>query len=201
WIYVSPDSRVIYTITNGITNAVITPASGYVSVPAGKYYITAEAAPGYVLNPTAPKTWPPYFVQDTTNCENTDLGLLTPTAKVNPPTCSSGATYTLGGLEGAQFNWTVNGAATTVPNGTYPAPANGGDVVLIADPVGETDGLQDWTNPTTLSFDDLPPATCDLTTLALTGTGISIQLTIAGVLIAFAGLGFTVAARRMREVV
>jgi hypothetical protein len=199
WIYVSPDPRVIYTITNGITTAVITPASGYVAVPPGKYYVTAEAAPGYVLNPTAPKTWPPYFVQDTTQCENTDLGLLTPTAKVNPPTCSSGATYTLAGLEGAQFNWTVNGAATTVPNGTYPAPANGADVVLIADPVAATDGLQDWTNPTTLSFDDVTPATCELTTLAFTGTGVSIQLTIAGVLIALAGLGFTAAGRRLRE--
>ena len=167
----------------------------------GDHTVVAEAAAGHAFSDGAvTKSFPVTILpKKTTGCDLPSLGLLTPTATVNPPTCSSGATYTLGGLEGAQFNWTVNGAAQTVPNGTYPAPANGADVVLIADPVGETDGLQDWTNPTTLSFDDLPPATCDLATLALTGTGVSVQLTIGGVLIALAGLGLTAAARRMRE--
>lgn len=201
WIYVDTDPRVIYTITNVVTNAVVTPASGYVAVPAGKYTVTAVAAPGYVLNPTAPKVWTDVFVQDTTKCSNTDLGLLTPTATATQPTCTAAGSYTLGGLEGAQFNWTVNGSATTVPNGTYAAPKEGGEIVLVATPVNPTDGLQDWVNPVTLKFSAAPsPVTCgDLPTLAFTGTGVSLQLTLIGALLGLAGVGFFVAGRRLRN--
>jgi hypothetical protein len=134
-------------------------------------------------------------------CDPPTLGLLTPTAKATQPTCTAAGSYTLGGLEGAQFNWTINGSVTTVPNGTYEAPKGGGDIVLVAKPVNPTDGLQDWVNPVTLKFNAAPSAaSCgDLPTLAFTGTGVSMQLTLVGALLGLAGIGFFFVGRRLRN--
>lgn len=132
------------------------------------------------------------------------LGLLTPTLTVQQPSCTAAGGYTLGGLEGSQFNWTVTGPAgtTTVRNGSYTVPAAGGAYTFSAAPVNPRDGVQDWTNPQTRTFNAKPSGLLcsdfQLPTLAYTGGGTSLPLMALGLLLVVAGIGAVVVRFRMR---
>lgn len=155
------------------------PSAGVTVAPDGSTKTFTGELPA-VLDPTQP---PCVFEPPT-------LALVTPTVAVTQPTCDAPASFTLGGIEGAQFTWTVNGAGGYT-NGTYPAPAAGGDLVVTATPANPKDGLQDWVNPATYSVKPaLNPALCgDLPTLAYTGTGSTDEWVPAGSLAALALIG------------
>ena len=192
WIKVASDPRVIYTITNTVTNVVTTPTADYTGVDAGKYIVTAVAAPGFELQPTASKVWT-YFVQDNSKCDPPTLAIVTPTVSSTPATCTTAATYTIGSVTPGTIAWEVNGVKNTA-EGTYQVNS-AGDVTLVATPVNAADGLDPaWVNPTVLSF---PSAsfTCELETLAYTGSGSIGQLGLAGGMM-FIGIGGLFIARR-----
>ena len=192
WIQVAIDPRVVYTFTNSITNVITVPTAQYTPVDAGKYLVTAVAAAGYELQPTAARTWT-FFVQDNSKCEPPTLSLVTPTVTSTPATCTSQATYTIGAVTPGTITWEVNGAKNT-PAGTYKV-TTAGDVTLIATPTDPANGLDPaWVNPTVLKF---PAATlgCELETLAFTGSGSVGKLGLAGGMV-FIGIGGLFIARR-----
>ncbi|MBX3100594.1 MAG: hypothetical protein KF761_13580 [Salinibacterium sp.] len=192
WIQVAIDPRVVYTLTNTVTNVVITPSAQYTQVDAGKYIVTAVAAAGYELQPTASRTWT-FFVQDSAKCEPPTLAIVTPTVSRTPATCTQAATYTIGAVTPGTVTWEVNGVKN-VAAGTYKV-VTAGDVTLIASPTDPKNGLDPtWTNPTVLKF---PAASigCELETLAYTGSGSIGQLGLAGGMV-FIGIGGLFIARR-----
>ena len=204
WLYTDTDPRVIYTLRNVVTGAVTTPASGYTAVPAGRYEVTAVAADGWQLKPEAEKTWT-YFVENTAGCgfEPPTLGVLTPTLSIQQPTCTADGSYTLGGVEGTVFNWTVTGptgSTTSVQNGTYAVTA-AGTYTFTAANLNPRDGFQDWSNPQTRTFSVKPSGLlCDelqLTTLAFTGSGGGLVAGGIAVLLMVAGAVFLLVRRRM----
>ena len=192
WIQVGTDARVVYTFENTITHVVTTPTAQYTNVDAGKYIVTAVAAAGYELQPTASRVWT-FFVQDSSKCTNPTLTLVTPKVSLTPATCTSAATYTLGAVKPGTITWEVNGVKNT-PEGTYKV-TSAGDVTVIATPTDPKNGLDPaWVNPTVLKF---PAASlgCELTTLAYTGSGSIGKLGLAGGMV-FIGIGGLFIARR-----
>ena len=191
WIQVAIDPRVVYTVENSVTGVVTTPTAKYTQVDAGKYIVTAVAAPGFYLKSMASKAWT-YFVQDTTKCENVTLAIVTPKVSSTPATCTTPATYTIGSVTPNTVTWQVNGVAT--PEGTYTV-TSAGDVTLVATPTSTIDGLDPaWVNPTVLKF----PAAglgCELETLAYTGSSSIGTFGLAGGMM-FIGLGGLLVARR-----
>lgn len=192
WIQVAIDPRVVYTFENTVTHVVTAPTAQYTLVDAGKYIVTAVAAPGYELRPAASRVWT-FFVQDSTKCAPPTLAVATPKVSSTPATCTTAATYTIGAVTPGTVTWEVNGVKNT-PEGTYKI-STAGDVTLIATPTKTTDGLDpSWVNPTVLTF---PAATlgCELETLAYTGSGSIGQLGLAGGMM-FIGIGGLFIARR-----
>lgn len=191
WIQVAIDPRVVYTITNTVTGAVTTPIAQYTQVDAGKYIVTAVAATGYELQPTASRAWT-FFVQDNSKCDPPTLAVVTPKVSQTPATCTSAATYTIGAVTPGTVTWTVNGAPATA--GTYKV-TSAGDITLVAAAADPKNGLDPaWVNPTVLKF---PAATigCELETLAYTGSSSIGQLGLAGGMV-FIGIGGLFVARR-----
>lgn len=191
WIQVGIDPRVVYTITNTVTGVVTTPTAQYTAVDAGKYIVSAVAATGYELQPTASRAWT-FFVQDNSKCDPPTLAIVTPTVSQTPATCTSAATYTIGAVTPGTVTWTVNG--TPAAAGTYKV-TTAGDVTLVAAPTDPKNGLDPaWANPTVLKF---PAASigCELETLAYTGSGSIGQLGLAGGMV-FIGIGGLFIARR-----
>lgn len=192
WIMIAPDARVVYSFENTITHVVTVPTAEYTNVDAGKYIVTAVAAPGYALKPTASEVWT-FFVQDSSKCSNPTLAIVTPTVSQTPATCTTAATYTIGAVTPGTVTWEVNGAKNT-PAGTYQV-TSAGDVTLVATPTDPKNGLDPtWVNPTVLKF---PSSTvsCELTTLAYTGSGSIGTLGLAGGMV-FIGIGGLFIARR-----
>ena len=191
WIQVAIDPRVVYTISNSVTGVVTTPTAQYTQVDAGKYMVTAVAAAGYELQPTASRTWT-FFVQDNSKCDPPTLAVVTPKVSQTPATCTTAATYTIGAVTAGTITWTVNG--TPAAAGTYKV-ASAGDVTLVATPTDPKNGLDPaWVNPTVLKF---PAASigCELETLAYTGSGSIGKLGLAGGMV-FIGIGGLFIARR-----
>lgn len=192
WIFVLLDPSVVYTITNDITKVSFVATSEYSEVPPGKYTVTAVAAPGYVLSPTAELEWT-YFAQDTALCDPPTLALVTPLFSVTQPTCTTNGSYTLGAVDPGTVTWTVNGEAT--PAGTYPVDS-ARSITLVATPADPQDGLDPaWVNPKDVTFAAPSPGTCDLPTLALTGADQGGLLLLISTLLLATG-GLLIAARR-----
>ncbi len=192
WVQVPVDPRVVYTITNTVTTVVTTPTAQYTQVDAGKYIVTAVAASGYELQPTASRTWT-FFVQDISKCQPPTLALVTPTVSSTPGTCTTAATYTIGAVAPGTVTWEVNGAKNT-PAGTYQV-STAGTVTLIATPTNPANGLDpSWTNPKVLTF-AAAGLGCELETLAYTGSGSIGTFGLAGGMV-FIGIGGLLIARR-----
>jgi hypothetical protein len=191
WIRVGIDPRVVYTITNSVTKVVTVPTSTYTSIDAGKYIVSAVAAAGYELQPTASRTWT-FFVQDNSKCEPPTLAVVTPKVFQTPATCTAAASYTIGAVTPGTIAWTVNGEAAA--DGTYEV-TTAGEVTLVAAATDPKNGLDpNWVNPTVLKF---PAASlgCELETLAYTGSGSIGTLGLAGGMV-FIGIGGLFIARR-----
>jgi len=191
WIQVAIDPRVVYTITNAVTNVVTTPTAQYTQVDAGKYIVTAVAAAGYELQPTASRAWT-FFVQDNSKCDPPTLAVVTPVVSSTPATCTTAGTYTIGAVTPGTITWTVNGAPAAA--GTYKV-TTAGDITLVATPTDPKNGLDpSWTNPKVLKF-AAANIGCELETLAYTGSGSIGQLGLAGGMV-FIGIGGLFIARR-----
>ena len=193
WIRVLVDPRVVYTFENTVSHVVTAPTGEYTSIAAGKYLVTAVAAPGFVLTPTASRVWP-IFVEDTSKCDNITLPLVYPTYSTTPASCTTAGTYTIGAVVPNTIAWTVNNVPT-LP-GTYKV-TTAGDITIVASAADPANGLDPaWKNPAPLKF----PGTggiCELETLAYTGVGNGGMLTLAGGMV-LAGLGGLLIARRRR---
>lgn len=145
-------------------------AAGDVVLAAGTYTVTAAALTGYQLAADYPVGgWTEVLVSAEPCGDLPTHPLVMPTATPDPATCFAGGSYTLGNdlNDPAAITWTANGAR--VAPGTYQVSAAGGTVVIHAEANGPTYGLeqaaqQDWT------FTFATPGTCDLKTLALTGS-------------------------------
>lgn len=199
WIYVEIDPSVVYTITNSVTGASVVATSAYTSVDAGKYVVTASAAPGYVLTPSAVEEFT-LFVEDTSKCENPDLAIVYPTYSTTPLTCTTAGTFTVGAIDPGTITWTTL-SGDPVADGKHDV-TSAQTITLIASATNSEDGLdQAFVNPLVLTFvaptDDCaekPPV--QLATLAFTGSdgrppygvfiigGMAILLGLGGVLIA-----------------
>ncbi|CAN5171992.1 hypothetical protein BH09ACT5_BH09ACT5_18070 [soil metagenome] len=192
WIQVAVDPRIVYTITDAATSTSTTPTAQYTQVEPGKYFVTAVAATGYELQPTASRTWT-FLVQDSAKCDPPTLAVVTPKVSQTPATCTSPATYTIGAVTPGTITWEVNGVKDT-PAGTYQV-TTAGQVTLVATATNPDNGLDpSWTNPTVLTF---PAASigCELETLAFTGSGSIGKLGLAGGMV-FIGIGGLFIARR-----
>lgn len=193
WIRIAVDARVVYTATNTVTNVVTPLIAEHTQVDAGKYIVTAVAATGYTLTPTASRTWT-FFVEDTTKCEPPVLPIVTPAYSTTPISCTSAGTYTLGEITPGTISWMVDGVPTAA--GTYKVAA-AGSVTLVATPSKSTDGLDSaWVNPKVLTF-TVASGDCELTTLAYTGASAGGPLALAGGML-FLGVGGVSIARRRR---
>ncbi|MBC7591007.1 MAG: LPXTG cell wall anchor domain-containing protein [Salinibacterium sp.] len=144
------------------------------------------------------------FPDSDPRCLNT-LGLVMPTVGFSQATCSASGSYTLGvaqGYDPKHVTFTVNDVPNVLP-GTYSVV--GAQVVTVtAQPVAPN-GLEfDWVDPPALRF--LATAGCvqlatlpTLPTLAFTGSGSGIGLTLAGGF-AFLGIGGFLIYLRRRQV-
>lgn len=192
WIYVAIDPKVIYTITDA--NAVsIVATSAYTQLPVGTYSVTAVAAPGYVLQPSASKSWT-FTVADTAKCQLPTDSLVTPLLSSTAMTCKAAGSYTLGELAPGTIVWTVNGVVS--PVGTYKV-TSAQTVTLTATPKNAADGLDPiWSNPQTLTFEEAEGG-CQLTTLAFTGSTRTFGYAAIGALLILGGVGFWIVRRRL----
>ena len=144
-------------------------AAGVVTLPVGTYQVTAAAKTGYQLAADYPADgWPEVLASDDTCGQLVTHPLVDPAATQVQLQCFAAGSYTLGNdlSDPAAIIWTVNGS--TVAQGTYKISAPG-TVTVHAEANGPTYGLeqgatQDWT------FNFATPTTCDLKTLALTGS-------------------------------
>lgn len=169
WIFVAIDPRVVYTITNRVTGAEWIASSAYTSVPAGRYLVTARAAEGYVLSPTAERTWE-YFPEDTTLCELPTLPDPDPTGPTDPT------------------DPTDPGTDPTDPGTDPTGPGTGGS--------GGPAPFNDITLPTLSLPGDLPTSAVTASGLAHTGLTDTLLFAGVGILLMLAGLGIVVIGRR-----
>ena len=135
----------------------------------GIYQVTAAAKTGYTLDPSYPVSgWTETLTSASPCGDLVTHPLVQPTASQVQLACFAGGSYTLANdlNDPAAVTWSVNGA--TVAPGTY--KVSGATVVKIhAEANGPNYGLesgaqQDWT------FAFASPSSCDLTTLAFTGS-------------------------------
>jgi hypothetical protein len=172
WVYVDHDPSVVYTITNAVTGATVVASSDYTEVDAGKYLVSASAAPGYVLTPTAVEEWT-LFVEDASACDVPDLAIVYPTYSYTPLTCTAAGSYTVGAIDPGTITWTTE-AGDPVSDGKHEV-TSAQTVTLVAAATNEEDGLDDtFINPVVITF-TAPSTDCDddpieLATLAFTGS-------------------------------
>ncbi len=188
--------------TEGVQYSVSINGSEYSDYAAGTYEaadgdlveVQATAMPTYTV--TGDDYWSHEFA-DVGECELPTLGLAVPSYSSVQLTCFAAGSYTVGGaINGEHVVWTLEGDDTVIPFGTYPV-TTAKTVTLVAssdDP--EHYGLADldsneWVNPVVLTFDAPNAALCgDLTTLALTGSGVSVLgIALAGGLVFLGAAG------------
>jgi hypothetical protein len=153
----------------------IWPAGVYEAGPSGdipygtKVKVVAEAVGNYVLT-ADPNEWEFEFTQPS-RCQLPDLGTVTPVVTF-AQTCSAGATYTLAieGGEAGTVLFSVNGGPTTTTLGTF-SVASPSSIVIVATPGPDSGFSGDEDAEITFTKEFPALETCDLTTLALTGSG------------------------------
>jgi hypothetical protein len=141
--------------------------AGKVILPPGSYKVSAAAETGYFLQGyNGP--WTEVLTSATPCGDLITHPLVDPSAVQVQLGCFTNGSYTLSNdlSDAAALIWTVNGS--TVSQGTYKVSAPG-TVVVHAATSGPSYGLEtgattDWT------FHFVRPGSCDLTTLALTGS-------------------------------
>ena len=106
------------------------------------------------------------YALDSACFELETFALIMPSVSFTQIACEADGSYTLGSPtpgDADKLLWTVNGVPN-VPSGTYYVDTT---MNVTVDPLAiEPDGLEEWDNPSPLSF--TVPAGCDLVTLALT---------------------------------
>lgn len=138
-------------------------------------------------------------------CDLPTEGLSVPTYTFVQTTCTAPGSYTVGASINPEFvEWREQGSNTVIPFNTKIVVDPARTVTLEAtstDPVKH--GLQapgggDWTNPIVLKFVAATGCDLQLTTLALTGLGSGLGLTLAGGLV-FLGIGGLLVFARRRQ--
>jgi len=138
-------------------------------------------------------------------CDLPTEGLSVPTYTFVQTTCTAPGSYTVGASINSEFvEWREQGSNTVIPFNTKIVVDPARTVTLEAtstDPVKH--GLQapgggDWTNPIVLKFVAATGCDLQLTTLALTGLGSGLGLTLAGGLV-FLGIGGLLVFARRRQ--
>jgi hypothetical protein len=188
-----------------VPNSTLVNASWKAALPTvpGDYTVVAKADTGHAFpDGTTEKSFAVTIAPKSTAkiCDPPTLAIVTPTFSQTPLSCTAVGSYTLSAVDPGTIDWSVNGGPLTT-GGTFPV-STAQSIQLVATPHDPADGLDPaWTynnssNILTLTF-AAPTTTCDLTTLAFTGTGKSIQLTLVALLFVLAGLGFYFAHRRI----
>jgi len=179
----------INELTKTATNA--TWITAMPSAP-GSYDIVAQANDGHAfstgeLTLTFPITLAEQMPGDAPPCDFPTLASVYPQYSSTPLTCTAAGTYTIGALTPGTVKWSVNGGPL-IDGGTFPVKASA-VISLVASPTDPADTLATddfddptWTNPVVLTFTAPDPASCntELTTLALTGIGSGMGLSLAG---------------------
>lgn len=169
-----PERIVYLTAVNSTWNPLVPPTG------AGTLIVTANADAGHafaggqssleLFNGTLDPV-----LNDPEECDLPTEGQATPSYSSTPLTCFAAGTFTVGAAINGEFvNWSRAGTPGVLPFGTYSITSPQA-VVLTAvstDPIHH--GLVDinsdeWVNPVVLTFTQ--PRNCELTTLALTGSG------------------------------
>jgi hypothetical protein len=179
----------------------------------GSHTVTATAAEGHVF--AGGETTKSFNIVIETQLSPLDeecgfepptLATVYPKVSSTPLTCSTLGSYTIGALDAGTVQWTVNGGPK-IAGGTFPVSTTS-QVTLAAYPTNPddtlaTDSLDNptWVNPIVLQFTKPNAADCglELTTLALTGLGGGLGLTLAGGLV-FLGIGGFLIFLRRRQV-
>jgi hypothetical protein len=162
----------------------------------GIYRVTALALTGYALDPSYPTDGWSFTLTSAEPCgQLITHPLVSPAATQVQLGCFAGGSYTLSNdlSDPAAILWTVNGSA--VSQGTYKV-TTASTVKVHAEANGPSYGLesgaqQDWT------FVFQQPTSCDLTTLALTGSSPTGWIAL-GYLMLVSGLGL-IAVRFVRR--
>lgn len=164
----------------------------------GQYSVTVAALTGYVIDPPVTQPWV-LTLASAEACGDLDTHpLVDPVVTHTDLTCTGGGSYTLSNdlSDAAAITWTVNGSV--VSQGPYTV-STAGIVTIHAEANGPTYGFaagttQDWT----LDFEQ--PTTCELKTLALTGSSPTGWIAL-GYLLLVSGLALVALrfVRRRRE--
>ena len=149
-----------------------------------------------------PTTWT-FDFSPASVCDLPTGGTVTPTVTF-AQTCTAGASYTLaieGGVQGTVL-WSVNGGPETTQLGTFSTSAPS-KLVIVARPAPGS-GFDNGTTPVrTFEKTFTDPASCDLTTLALTGQETTGYLLVAIILfqagLALVAVQFVRARRKARH--
>jgi hypothetical protein len=148
-------------------NDVLQTVTGKIILNPGTYKVSAAAETGYILT-GYDGPWTEVLASATPCSDLITHPLVAPSAVQVQMGCVSSGSYTLSNSinDAAALIWTVNGS--TVSPGTYQV-GTAGTVVVHAATSGPSYGLEedattDWT------FHFVRPTSCDLTTLALTGS-------------------------------
>lgn len=178
----------------------------------GSYTVVAKANAGHAFAGGATTKSFPIVIQQQLDpkspfCDLPTEGLSVPTYTFTQATCTAPGSYTVGASINPEWvEWREQGSDTVIPFNTKVVVNPARTVTLVAtstDPVKH--GLQapsgaDWTNPVVLTFTTPSDKACDLqlTTLALTGLGSGLGLTLAGGLV-FLGIGGLLVFARRRQ--
>ncbi|MFM9877011.1 MAG: hypothetical protein ACKVOG_04065 [Rhodoglobus sp.] len=140
-------------------------------------------------------------------CNLPTEGLSVPTYTFTQATCTAPGSYIVGASINPEFvQWREQGSNDVIPFNTKVVVNPSRTVTLLAsstDPIQhglQAPGGKDWVNPIVLTFTTPSDAACDLQlrTLALTGLGSGLGLTLAGGLV-FLGIGGLLVFARRRQ--
>ena len=178
----------------------------------GSYTVVANANAGHAFaGGTKTKSFP-IVIQEQLDpkspfCNLPTEGLSTPTYTFTQATCTAPGSYTVGASINPEWvEWREQGSDTVIPFNAKVVVNPARTVTLVAsstDPVHhglETADGKRWVNPVVLTFTTPSDKACDLqlTTLALTGLGSGLGLTLAGGLV-FLGIGGLLVFARRRQ--
>lgn len=196
YIVVGITTGIDYTITNSSNdNIPFDATSGSTGgIPAGSYVVHPTAQVGFTLaNPgDIPLT---IAASDDARCGLPTDATVDPSAVQVQLGCSTAGSYTLSSdqVDPTAVIWTVNGSV--VAQGTYTVTTPG-SYHIVAAPNAPTWGFDHTIQPWDFTF--TAPTTCDLKTLALTGTSPTGALVLGGFAVLF-GLALLFRAERRRK--
>jgi len=196
FIEVGIATGVDYTITNAANDTI--PFDGTTGdtngLPAGHYVVHPTAQAGFTL--ANPGDIPlDLLATDDIRCQLPTDATVDPSAVQVQLGCTKAGSYTLSSdqIDPTAVIWTVNGS--TVTQGTYTVTTPG-SYHIVAAPNAPTWGFDHPVAPWDFVF--TAPTTCDLKTLALTGTSPTSALVLGGFAVLF-GLALVFRAERRRK--